>query len=112
MNYSREERAKLLEGWRRSGKSISAYVKEKDLVRWTFTRWLKAKRDAEPDAKSGFVEVPAAALNPMAHARRILQSTRHVQEILIEKGDIKIHIPMGTGSGELRAVMEWLGVAV
>ena len=42
MNYSREERAKLLEGWRESGKSISAYVKEKGLVRWTFTRWLKA----------------------------------------------------------------------
>jgi len=108
MNYSREERAKLLEGWRRSGKSISAYVKEKGLVRWTFTKWLKAERDA----KSGFVEVPAAALNPMAHARRILQSTRHVQEILIEKGDVRIHIPLGGGSGELRAVMEWLGVAV
>ena len=75
MNYSREERAKLLEGWRRSGKSISAYVKEKGLVRWTFTKWLKTERDL----KSGFVEVPAAALNPMAHARRILQSTRHVQ---------------------------------
>jgi transposase-like protein len=45
MNYSREERAKLLEGWRRSGKSISAYVREKGLVRWTFTKWLKAERD-------------------------------------------------------------------
>jgi hypothetical protein len=29
MNYSREEKAKLLEGWRRSGKSISAYVRER-----------------------------------------------------------------------------------
>jgi hypothetical protein len=112
MSYSAKEKTKLLEGWRRSGKSISAYVREKGLVRWTFTKWLKAERDAEPDEKSGFVEVPAAALNPMAHASRILQSSRHVQEILIEKGDVKIHIPLGTGSGELRAVMEWLGVAV
>ena len=31
MNYSKEEKAKLLEGWRQSGKSISAYVKEKCL---------------------------------------------------------------------------------
>jgi len=98
MNYSKEEKAKLLEGWRRSGKSISAYVKEKGLVRWTFTKWLKAERDS----KSGFVEVPAAALNSMAH----------VPQILIEKGDVKIHIPLGTGGGELRAVMEWPGVAV
>jgi len=112
MSYSKEEKAKLLEGWRRSGKSISAYVKEKGLVRWTFTRWLKAERDVEPDAKSGFVEIPAAALNSMAHTQRIFQSTRHVQEILIEKGDVKIHIPLGAGNGELRAVMEWLVVAV
>jgi transposase-like protein len=98
MNYSREEKAKLLEGWRRSGKSISAYVKEKGLVRWTFTKWLKAERDA----KSGFVEVPAAVLKP----------TEQAPQILIEKGDVKIHIPLGTGCGELRAVMEWLGAAV
>jgi len=98
MNYSKEERAKLLEGWKHSGKSISAYVKEKGIVRWTFTKWLKAEREG----KSGFVEVPAAVLKPIAH----------VPEILIEKGDVRIHIPLGTGCGELRAVMEVLGVAV
>jgi len=98
MNYSREEKAKLLEGWRRSGKSISAYVKEKGLVRWTFTKWLKAERDL----KSSFVEVPAAVMKTM----------QQVPQILIEKGDVRIHIPLGTGSGELRAVMEWLGEAL
>jgi transposase-like protein len=98
MNYSREEKAKLLEGWRESGKSISAYVKEKGIVRWTFTKWLKAEREG----KSGFVEVSAAALELIAQE----------PEILIEKGDVKIHIPLGSGSGELRAVMEGLGVAV
>ena len=108
MNYSTEEKAKLLEGWRQSGKSISAYAREKGLVRWTFTKWLKAERDS----KSGFVEVTAQAMEPIAHAPRVLQSTRLVQEVLIEKGDVKIHIPLGTGSGELRAVMEWLGAAV
>ena len=98
MNYSREERAKLLESWRRSGKSISAYVKEKGLVRWRFTKWLKAERDL----KSSFVEVPAAAMKTM----------QQVPQILIEKGDVRIQIPLGTGCGELRTVMEWLGGAV
>jgi len=98
MNYSKEEKAKLLEGWKRSGKSISAYVKEKGLVRWTFTKWLKAERDS----KFRFVEVPAA----------VLKTTAPVPQILIEKGDVKIHIPLGTCSGELRAVMEWLGEAL
>jgi len=98
MNYNAKEKAKLLEGWRRSGKSISAYVKEKGLVRWTFTKWLKAERDS----KSGFVEVPAAAMKTITP----------VPQILIEKGDVKIHIPPGTGGGELRAVMEWLGEAL
>ena len=96
MTYSTEERAKLLEGWRRSGKSISAYVEEKGLVRWTFTKWLKAERES----KSRFVEVPAA----------VLKAIPHIPEILIEKGDVRIHIPLGTGSGALQAaVMEWLG---
>ena len=91
MNYSKEEKAKLLKGWEQSGKSISAYVKEKGLVRWTFTKWVKMDRET----KSGFVEVPA----------------RYISEILVEKGDIKIHIPMALGSEGLRAVLEGIGMA-
>ena len=99
MHFSKEEKAKLLEGWKQSGKSISAYVKEKGLVRWTFTKWLKAERDSE----SCFVEIPA----------HVLESAPHVPEILIEKGGLKIHIPLGMGGGsELRMVMERLGVAL
>jgi hypothetical protein len=98
MHYSKEEKATLLEGWRQSGKSIYAYVKEKGLVRWTFHKWLKAERDC----KSSFVEIPAHVLKPILS----------VPEILIEKGDVKIHIPLGIGSGELCMVMERLGVAL
>ena len=97
MSYSREEEAKLLEDWRESGKSISAYAKEKGLVRWTFTKWLKAEREE----KSGFVEVPAAVLKPIAH----------VPEILIEKGDVKIHIPLAIGGMELRTIIDVLAGA-
>jgi len=98
MNYSSEEKAKLLEGWRRSGKSISAYVREKGLVRWTFTKWIKAERDM----KSGMVEVSA----------QVVKTTMHMPEILVEKGEIKIHIPLVIGINELREVMEGLGAAL
>jgi len=97
MKYSREEKAKLLEGWRESGKSISAYAKEKGLVRWTFTKWLKAEREE----KSGFVEVPAA----------VVQAIPQAAEILIEKGEVKIHIPLAIGGTELRAIIEVLAGA-
>ena len=96
MHYSKEEKTRLLEDWKHSGKSISAYVRENGLVRWTFTKWLKAQRDT----KSCFVEVLAAALQPAPHA----------PEILIETGDVKIHIPLTIGSRELRSVMEGLRV--
>jgi transposase-like protein len=98
MNYSKEERAKLLEGWRKSGKSISAYVKEKGLVRWTFTKWLKAERSL----KSRLVEVSA----------RVVETTLEAPEILVEKGDVRVHIPLGMGCVELRAVMEGLGAVL
>ena len=82
MKFSTEEKARLLEEWRRSGKSISAYVREKGLVRWTFTKWLKAERETGPC----FVEVAAPVMAPWVQAAP--------QEILIEKGEIKIHIPL------------------
>jgi transposase-like protein len=98
MNYSKEEKAALLEGWRQSGKSISAYVKERGLVRWTFHKWLKAERGL----KTGLVEVPA----------RVVRTTVQMAEILVEKGDVRVHIPLGAGSVELRAVMEGLGAGL
>ena len=98
MSFSKEEKARWLEDWEQSGKSISAYVKEKGLVRWTFTRWLKAERGT----KRSFVEVPA----------RVMQPREQEPEILIEKGDMKIHIPVVIGGDELRAVIEGLGAAL
>lgn len=98
MHYSKEEKARWLEDWRLSGKSIVAFTKENGLVRWTFTKWLKAERDS----KQRFVEVPTQVLPPLYHA----------QEILIEKGDIKIHIPLMIGCGELRTIMEGLGATL
>ena len=96
MHYSKEEKANLLEGWKASGKSISAYVKDKGLARWTFHKWLKADRTGNPC----FVEVAAPVTQPATYA----------PELLIEKGDIKIHIPLMVGSRELQTVIEGLRV--
>ena len=98
MRYSKEEKAKWLEDWRRSGKSIIAFTKENGLVRWTFTKWLKEERSS----KQGFVEVPARGVQP----------EQIIPHIVIEKGGLKIHIPLWNGWGELRAIMEALGAAL
>ena len=97
MHYSKEEKAKCLEDWKLSGKSISAFTRENGLVRWTFTKWLKAKRGSKPC----FVEIPAPAI----------QASSGTTQILIEKDDIKIHIPVGLGCQELRAIIEGLRAA-
>jgi len=98
MNYSREEKANWLTEWRQSGKSISAFVKEKGLVRWTFTKWIKAERES----KACFIDVSAQIVNP----------ARQIPEIVIEKGNVKIYIPLVISGNELRAVIEGFGAVL
>ena len=100
MRFSKEEKAGLLEDWRQSGKSISVYVREKGLVRWTFDRWLKAEKETKPS----FVEVAAPVMSAGIQAAP--------QEILIEKGEIKIHIPLCVWAQGAGVIMEGLGRAV
>jgi len=98
MQYSKEEREMWLEDWKQSGKGAYRYAKENGLVPWTFIRWSKG----EAEAKQCFVEVPAQIMRPGLPTA----------EILIEKRDIKIHIPLVIGCSELRSVMEGLGVSL
>ena len=98
MLYSKEEKEMRLEDWRRSGKSAWAYAKANGLNQQTFAKWTKTGTEAKPC----FVEIPAQVLKP----------TLHMPEILIEKGDVKIHIPLVIGCVELRSVMEGLGAAL
>ncbi len=96
MKFSEEEKAMWLEDWRQSGKSAWAYAKANGLNPQTFVKWTKAETEAE----RYFVEVPVP----------VMASTPCGQEILIEKGDVKIHIPLISGNRELRAVMNGWGV--
>jgi len=96
--YSEEERSMWLEDWRQSEKSAWAYAKENGLNPQTFVNWTKTKKETS----QSFIEVPAKAIQPQ----------QYLPEILIEKGDVKIRIPLMIGRGELRAVMEGLGAAL
>ena len=94
IRFSKEEKAMRVEDWRQSGKTAWAYAKENGLSPQTFTNWTKARKEAKPC----FVEIPTQVVPPQMHA----------QEILIEKGEIKIHIPLGLSLGELHTIMEGL----
>ena len=98
MRFSKEEKALWLEDWRQSGKSAWTYAKENGLCPQTFGRWVKPKTESE----SCFVEVPTHVLPPL----------QYTQEILIEKGVVKIHIPLSLGCDQLRTIFDAFKEAV
>ena len=95
MRYSAEEKAKRLEEWKPSGKSAWSYAKENGLNAQTFIKWTKPKRQTE----QSLIEIPA----------KIFQSVRRVQEMIIEKEDVKIYIPLTICTDELRTIFKALG---
>ena len=97
MKFSEEEKAMWLEDWRRSGKKAWTYAKENGLIPQTFAKWTKTSAEEKPC----FVEVPVA----------VMPCRQSEPEILIEKGEIKIHIPLAIGGMELRAVIDVLAGA-
>ena len=103
MQYNNEEKQLWLEDWRQSGKSAWAYAKENGLNQQTFIKWTKA----EKKQNQGFVEVP-----PVINNEQIVNTPVLIPEILIERGDIKIHIPVMINHCTLRAVIETLGAAL
>ncbi|MDR2972304.1 MAG: hypothetical protein LBU83_10305 [Bacteroidales bacterium] len=98
MHFSKEEKNMWLEDWKESGKSAWSYAKENGLNPRTFIKWTKTESEAKPC----FVEVSTHSLMPAPN----------IPEILIEKGDVKIHIPLMIQSNELRAIMEGLGAVL
>jgi hypothetical protein len=91
--YRQEEKARQLEEWKQSGMTAWAYAKAKSLNPQTFNKWTQS------GMKRQFVEI----------AVPIQERTRGKQEILIEKGEVKIHVPLGIGGEDLRTVIESLG---
>ena len=108
MRYSKEEKEMRVQDWTQSGKSAWAYAREHGLNQQTFIKWTKAKKESTGELpKTCFVELQPGAV----FAERTNPISPHA-EILIEKGEVKIHIPLVLSRDALRAVMESLGVAV
>jgi len=97
MKYSKEEKAMWLEDWRGSGKSAYAYAKENGFIPWTFIKWTKE----EAIVHQGFVEVPVQVM-----------PSQEVPEVVIEKGELKIHIPATLSACQMQNVMEGLRKAL
>jgi len=98
MKFSKEERAMWLEDWRRSGKNAWTYAKENGLIPQTFCGWVKR----EAKNTSGFVEI----------SEKVKARQEQPQEILVEKGEIKIHIPLSVWAEWAGAIMEGLRAAL
>ena len=95
MTYSAEEKGMWLEDWKQSGQNAWAYAEANGLIPQTFARWVRKETELKPD----FVEIhPNERSYPQA------------SEILIKKGNLEIHIPLGIGIKELRTVLDALGV--
>ena len=98
MTFSKEEKEMWVEDWRRSGKTAWAYAKENGLIPQTFNGWTRNRgKTTQP-----LVEVSAG----------ILQSTRPTQELLIEKGEVRIHIPLEPVLGEVHAIIKRIGQTI
>jgi transposase-like protein len=93
--FSKEEKAMWLEDWQRSGKTAWAYAKENGLIPQTFNSWARPRKKT----KQAFVEVPS----------QVLETTNLAQKILIEKGDLKIHIPLEPVLSEFKSAIARLG---
>ena len=93
---SKEEKSMWLEDWKQSGKKAWTYAKENALIPQTFVRWTKPGKEK---VKQSFIEAP----------KQILQQTCIKGEILIEKGGMRIHIPLEPVLGELQTVITRLG---
>ena len=97
MTYSKEEKAMWLEDWQRSGKSAWKYAKENGIKPQTFANWTKK----EKKEKARFIEIKPK------ETTQIKQSA-----ILIEKGDFRIHLPVGISSTDFSAVIAGLQAAL
>jgi transposase-like protein len=98
MNFSKEEKAMWLADWRQSGKTAWTYAKENGLVPQTFCAWIKR----EANAAAGFVEIPGCKKPGQERA----------QEIPIENGEIRIHVPLSVWAQGAAAIMEGLRRAI
>jgi transposase-like protein len=92
-NYTEAERLEHVESWKSGKLSRAAYAKSAGIVPTTFYTWI---RHAESKGQN-FVEID----------RRIIPG--NTQDMVIERGSIRICLPVSTGKKELQTIFEALG---
>ena len=92
-SYTERERQEHIENWKKSNLAKTAYAKSAGIFPTTFYNWVKEKTRKK---KQGFVEIN----------KRLV--ARSGQDIVIEKGDITVRIPLPTGANELQTVFSAL----
>jgi transposase-like protein len=95
--YSEEEKKMWVEDWKESGQSAWAYAKKNNLCPQTFRNWTKEG----PGQK--FVEV-----KPKKTVQRETGRTVPGSEILVEKGEVRIHIPFRNDGSSFKTILEYL----
>ena len=91
--YNQEEKSMRLADWRQSGKSAWRYAKENGINDQTFRNWVKPKKSVQ----KGFVEI----------TKPVFQ-LKQLNEIVIEKDRIKIHLPLSISSQDLSRIITGL----
>ena len=87
--YSTEEKTKIIEQWKESGKSRWTFAKEQGFSVKTLYKWTGVAK--EP---SGFVE--------LSRGNGLLPSSN--REIILERGEMRIRIPLEISEREMNTV--------
>ena len=105
--YSVEERERLVEEWRQSGKSKWAFAKELGLSAQTLNNWTKK---AEKEGKVQFVEVSAQLEREADQGRTGLLGARTfcAREVVVEQEDARVRLPQGATREDLALALEAL----
>ena len=91
--YTRKEREEHLEKWKAGNLSKSQYATEAGILKTTFYSW--AHGQVQKEAK-GFVEV------------RTEEPVYGYERMVVEKGTVKIHIPLSAKEEDLRKIVNAL----
>jgi transposase-like protein len=86
-----DEKKALITEWRGTGKTAAEYCRIKGIKPTTFYGWIKNEKK---NKLQKFVEI-SKTLEPVKK-----------DEIILEKGDVKIHIPVSLIESELKQILK------
>ena len=95
--YTANERLKLIEAYKSSGKTISLFAEENNINKNTFASWIslcKQQTATAAESEVNFIEVRTSVLN------------QREQTMKIKKGDLEIIIPLTTAPSYLKNIIE------